>query len=124
MGRDWPVMPTIRELLTTRARIGTYPVESIPHRTVTDSRTPQTLAGCISGSIRSYLTHERSTCPVSKAKASGWEIGSTFCSRGPDRQLAQSPLAGDSSQRKGEGSVCRQVTALRHASRLLRKFPW
>ena len=36
----------------------------------------------------SYLTHERPTRPISKAKASGRETGSIFCSRRPDRQLA------------------------------------
>jgi hypothetical protein len=46
------------------------------------------LLGCISSFIGSYLTHERPTPPTSKAKALGWETGSTFCSRGPDRQLA------------------------------------
>jgi hypothetical protein len=32
--------------------------------------------------------HERPTRLISKAKASGWGTGSTFCSQGPDRQLA------------------------------------
>src|ERR1700692_1744056 len=52
--------------------------------------------GCISSLIGSYLTHERPTRPISKAEASGWETGSTFCSRGPDRQLAYRPSGGDS----------------------------
>jgi len=41
-------------------------------------------------------THEPPTRPISKARASGWETGSTFCSRGPDRQSAYIPSGGDS----------------------------
>src|SRR5438309_8183450 len=81
------------------------------------------LLGCILNFIGSYLTHERPTRPISKAKASGWETGSTFCSRGPDRHLAYLPSKGDLSQTKGGGSVRKQVTAPRRASTLLRKFP-
>ena len=44
------------------------------------------------------LTHERPTRPISKARALGRETGSTFCSRGPDRQLAYHPSEGDSLQ--------------------------
>jgi hypothetical protein len=71
-----------------------------------------------------YLTHERSTRPISKAKASGWETGSTFCSRGPDRQLAHLPSEGDSLQTKRENFARKRVTALRRPSTLLRTFPW
>jgi len=46
------------------------------------------LLGCISSFIGTCLTHERPTRPISKAEALGWETGSTFCSRGQDRQLA------------------------------------
>src|SRR5713226_2207244 len=88
------------------------------------SRTPSPLLGYISSFIGSYLTHERPTRPISKAKASGWETGSTFCSRGPDRQSAYLPSEDDSLQTKGESSVRKQVTALRRASTLLRTFPW
>jgi hypothetical protein len=49
-----------------------------------------------------YLTHERPTRPISKAKALGRETGLTFRSRGPDRQLAHLPSEGDSLQTKGE----------------------
>lgn len=66
---------------------------------------------------------EQPTRPISKAKALGWETGSTLCSRGPDRQLATLPSEGDSLQTKGESSVRKQVTAPRHASTLSRKFP-
>src|SRR5258708_15975966 len=81
------------------------------------------LLGCIPSVIESSSRHERPTRPISKAKALGWETGSTFCSRGPDRQLAYIPLGGDSLQTKAESSVRKQVTALRHASILLMKFP-
>src|ERR1700682_5365706 len=82
------------------------------------------LLGCISSFIGAYLTHERPTRPISKAKALGWETGSTFCSRGPDRQSAYLPSEGDLLQTKGESSVRKQVAALRRASTLLRTFPW
>src|SRR4029077_14728138 len=39
-------------------------------------------------SIWPYLRHERPVRPLLKAKASRSETGSTFCSRGPNRQLA------------------------------------
>jgi hypothetical protein len=38
-----------------------------------------------------YLRRARPIRPIWKAKASGWENGSTFCSRGPARQLARRP---------------------------------
>jgi hypothetical protein len=44
--------------------------------------------------------HERPTRPISKAKALGSETRSTFCSRGPDRQLAYFPSEGDSLRTK------------------------
>src|SRR5260370_20579225 len=71
-----------------------------------------------------YSTHEQPTRPISKARALGWETGSTSCSRGPDRQLAHLPSEGGSLQTQGESSVRKQVTALRHVSTLSRIFPW
>src|ERR1700723_499936 len=82
------------------------------------------LLGCITSFIRSSSRHERLTRPIWKAKASGWATGSTFCSRGPDRQLATLPSEGDSLQTQGESSVRKQVAALRHVSTLSRIFPW
>ena len=77
------------------------------------------LLGCILSLIGPYLTHERPTRPVSKAKALGWGTGPTFCSRGPDRSSAYLPSEGDSLPTKGESSVRTQVTALRRESTLL-----
>src|SRR5207249_2087688 len=37
--------------------------------------------------IGSSSKHERPTRPISTAKVLGWEICSTFCSRGPDRSV-------------------------------------
>src|SRR6266850_2967185 len=82
------------------------------------------LLGCLSSFIGSYLTHERPTRPISKAKASGWETGSTFYSRAPDRQLAHLPSEGGWLQTKAESSVRKQATALRRASTQLKTFPW
>ena len=48
--------------------------------------------------IGSSSKHERPTPPISKAKALGWEICSTFCSREPDRQSAPFPREDDSLQ--------------------------
>jgi len=42
------------------------------------------------------LTPERPIRPIAKPRALGRETGSTFCSRGPDRQLANRPSEGDS----------------------------
>src|SRR5260370_20207204 len=70
-----------------------------------------------------YARYEQPTRPISKARALGWETGSTSCSRGPDRQLAYPPSLGDSLQTREESSVCKQVAALRHASTLSRIFP-
>jgi hypothetical protein len=55
------------------------------------------LLGCISSFIGSYLTHERPTRPISKAKALGWESGSTFYSR--DGFTARQNCAGDGASR-------------------------
>src|SRR5216683_7508410 len=71
-----------------------------------------------------YSRYEQLTRPISKARALGWETGLTFCSRGPDRQLACPPSQGDSLLTREESSVCKQVAALRHASTLSRIFPW
>src|SRR6476646_2534005 len=41
------------------------------------------ILGVISAFIASFSKHERPVRPISKAEALGWEICSTFCSRGP-----------------------------------------
>src|SRR5439155_8740478 len=111
-------LPTIRSSGGQKARfsvlIQSTPLNIQDHPLSQEIHIP--LLGCISSFSGSYLTHERPTHPISKAKALGWETGSTFCSRGPDRQLAYLPSEGDSLQTKGESSVRKQVTALRRAS--------
>src|SRR5258708_38310553 len=85
---------------------------------------PSLLLRGIARFIGSYLTRERPTRLISRAEASTPKIGSTFCSRGPDRQLACPPLADDWLPTKGENSARKRVTTLRRLSTLLRTFPW
>src|SRR5712664_4512942 len=94
------------------------PVKTHRFRTTCDLTVPQ------QNPNEPSSTHERPTRPISKAKASGWETGSTFCSRGPARYSARLPQEDDSLSTKGESSGRKQVTALRRASTLLRTFPW
>src|SRR6266849_5236999 len=88
--RDLAASPGNRfEALVGTVKHSTVRYSSSRHHSTSGSPLTQELhsplPGCISNFIGSYLTHERPTRPISKAKASGWETGSTFCSRGPDR---------------------------------------
>ncbi len=66
------------------------------------------LLGCISSFVEAYLTRERPARLVSKAKASGWETGSTFCSERTRSIIGASPLRGrlvTDRGREGPGGV-------------------
>src|SRR5277367_6606374 len=71
-----------------------------------------------------YLTRAQPARPLSKARASEWETGSTFCSRGQDRQSAHRLSVGGWLATTARSFARIPVTALRHGSTLSTTCPW
>src|SRR4029077_9297851 len=71
-------------------------VDEMPRRRVEVESGNSIVAFAKMQSRVSSSRHEPPTRPISRAKASGWVTGSTFCSREPDRRLGYIPSEGDS----------------------------